>query len=211
MAVYTDFSDEEFDAFMAGYDLGAVLSVKGIAEGVENSNYLLATEAGQFILTLYEKRVEPADLPFFLGLMEHLAGARHHLPAAGARPQRQGARTGSPGGRRRSSPSCPGMWVRRPQRGALRRGRRGAGAAASRRRGLRADAAERAVGRRLAAALRAVRRARRRGARRASAPRSSDELDYLEAHWPRDLPEGDHPRRPLPRQRLLPRAASCPG
>ena len=74
MAVYTEFSDEEFAGFLAGYDLGAVLSLKGIAEGVENSNYLLATEAGQFILTLYEKRVDPADLPFFLGLMEHLAG-----------------------------------------------------------------------------------------------------------------------------------------
>ena len=73
MAVYTDFSDEEFAGFMAGYDLGAVLAVKGIAEGVENSNYLLSTETGQFILTLYEKRVDAADLPFFLGLMEHLS------------------------------------------------------------------------------------------------------------------------------------------
>jgi len=74
VAVYTEFSDEEFGAFIGGYDLGTVLSIKGIAEGVENSNYLLATEAGQFVLTLYEKRVDAADLPFFLGLMEHLAG-----------------------------------------------------------------------------------------------------------------------------------------
>ena len=74
MAVYTEFSDEEFATFIGGYDLGAVLSVKGIAEGVENSNYLLVAEAGQFILTLYEKRVDADDLPFFLGLMEHLAG-----------------------------------------------------------------------------------------------------------------------------------------
>jgi homoserine kinase type II len=73
LAVYTEFSDDEFEAFMAGYDLGPVLAVKGIAEGVENSNYLLSTERGQFILTLYEKRVDPTDLPFFLGLMEHLA------------------------------------------------------------------------------------------------------------------------------------------
>ena len=91
------------------------LSLKGIAEGVENSNYLLVTETGQFILTLYEKRVDPADLPFFLGLMEHLAARGHHLPAAGPRPRRRGARHGSPGGRRRSSPSSPGMWVRRPR------------------------------------------------------------------------------------------------
>jgi homoserine kinase type II len=73
MAVYTDVSDEELRAFMAAYDLGEVVSAKGIAEGVENSNYLLRTERGTFILTLYEKRVQPKDLPFFIGLMEHLA------------------------------------------------------------------------------------------------------------------------------------------
>ena len=80
MAVYTDFSDEELDAFIRDYDLGSVVSVKGIAEGVENSNYLLATEKGQYILTLYEKRVDPADLPFFLGLMEHLSRAGINCP-----------------------------------------------------------------------------------------------------------------------------------
>ena len=74
MAVYTEISDEELRSFVAEYDIGAVVSCKGIAEGVENSNYLLQTEQGNFILTLYEKRVDPADLPFFIGLMEHLAG-----------------------------------------------------------------------------------------------------------------------------------------
>jgi homoserine kinase type II len=73
MAVYTDVPDEELRAFIAEYDLGEVVSCKGIAEGVENSNYLLRTETGTFILTLYEKRVAPADLPFFIALMEHLA------------------------------------------------------------------------------------------------------------------------------------------
>ncbi|HTZ80571.1 MAG TPA: homoserine kinase [Stellaceae bacterium] len=73
MAVYTDVGDEELAAFIAAYDLGEVVSCKGIAEGVENSNYLLRTERGTFILTLYEKRVDPADLPFFIALMEHLA------------------------------------------------------------------------------------------------------------------------------------------
>lgn len=73
MAVYTDVSPEELEAFLATYDLGRLRAFKGIAEGVENSNYLLQTEAGSFILTLYEKRVNPADLPFFVGLMEHLA------------------------------------------------------------------------------------------------------------------------------------------
>ncbi|HEY8565525.1 MAG TPA: homoserine kinase [Beijerinckiaceae bacterium] len=74
MAVYTEVSDEELAAFVAAYEIGGVLSCKGIAEGVENSNYLLRTEGGQFILTLYEKRVREADLPFFLSLMQHLAG-----------------------------------------------------------------------------------------------------------------------------------------
>ena len=73
MAVYTDVGDEELAAFIGDYDLGEVVSCKGIAEGVENSNYLLRTERGTFILTLYEKRVDPADLPFFIALMEHLA------------------------------------------------------------------------------------------------------------------------------------------
>jgi homoserine kinase type II len=74
MAVYTEVDDDELEAFVAEYDIGSVESCKGIAEGVENSNYLLQTTRGSFILTLYEKRVSPADLPFFLDLMEHLAG-----------------------------------------------------------------------------------------------------------------------------------------
>ena len=73
MAVYTDVYDGDLTRFMAEYDLGAVLSCKGIAEGVENSNFLLRTERGSFILTLYEKRVNPRDLPFFIQLMQHLA------------------------------------------------------------------------------------------------------------------------------------------
>ena len=85
MAVYTEVSDEDLDAFVARYPLGAVLSCKGIAEGVENSNFLLVTEAGSYILTLYEKRVRRDDLPFFLNLMEHLAakGVECPLPLHG--------------------------------------------------------------------------------------------------------------------------------
>lgn len=75
MAVYTEVSDDELQAFAAAYDFGRVLGCKGIAEGVENSNYLLETTKGPLILTLYEKRVDPKDLPFFIGLMEHLAKA----------------------------------------------------------------------------------------------------------------------------------------
>lgn len=73
MAVYTEVPDEELQSFIAGYDIGSVLALKGIAEGVENSNYLLHTETGYFILTLYEKRVKKEDLPFFIALMEHLS------------------------------------------------------------------------------------------------------------------------------------------
>ncbi|GGC91019.1 homoserine kinase [Chelatococcus reniformis] len=73
MAVYTEVSDEELAAFVRSYAIGRVLAVKGIAEGVENSNFLLHTDSGFFLLTLYEKRVAEADLPFFLGLMEHVA------------------------------------------------------------------------------------------------------------------------------------------
>ena len=73
MAVYTEINDDELSGFVSSYGLGALLSYKGIAEGVENSNYLVHTTSGTYILTLYEKRVDPADLPFFLGLMEHLS------------------------------------------------------------------------------------------------------------------------------------------
>ena len=75
MAVYTEVADDALAAFVASYGLGRVHSCKGIAEGVENTNYLVGTDKGPFILTLYEKRVNPAELPFFLGLMEHLAAA----------------------------------------------------------------------------------------------------------------------------------------
>ncbi len=73
MAVYTEVSDEALRAFLADYAIGGLLAFRGIAEGVENSNYALRTEQGDFVLTLYEKRVDPTELPYFLGLMEHLA------------------------------------------------------------------------------------------------------------------------------------------
>ena len=63
MAVYTEVSDEALSDFIALYDIGEVVSFKGIAEGVENSNFLLRTDRSQFILTLYEKRVRAEDLP----------------------------------------------------------------------------------------------------------------------------------------------------
>jgi homoserine kinase type II len=80
MAVYTDITDEELSGLLGEFDLGAPLSLKGVAEGVENSNFLLETEAGRYFLTVYEKRVREDDLPFFLGLMHWLA--EHGYPSA---------------------------------------------------------------------------------------------------------------------------------
>ncbi|NOT40654.1 MAG: homoserine kinase, partial [Alphaproteobacteria bacterium] len=80
MAVYTDVSDAELAPFLEAFELGRALTFKGIAEGVENSNFFLRTERGSFILTLYEKRVREEDLPFFLGLLEHLSAKGMQCP-----------------------------------------------------------------------------------------------------------------------------------
>ncbi|WP_343560258.1 homoserine kinase [Kiloniella sp. b19] len=73
MAVYTEVPDSEVQEFLTHYNIGEVTALKGIAEGVENTNFFLSTTEGQYILTLYEKRVNADDLPFFLGLMDHLS------------------------------------------------------------------------------------------------------------------------------------------
>ncbi|KQN40310.1 homoserine kinase [Sphingomonas sp. Leaf407] len=82
MAVYTQVSAEALGRFLAGYDHGELVSAKGIAEGVENSNYLVDTTTGRFILTLYEKRVDLADLPFFFAMTDALADAGNPVPRA---------------------------------------------------------------------------------------------------------------------------------
>jgi homoserine kinase type II len=113
MAVYTEVTDDALAGFLAGYDIGPVTAFKGIAEGVENSNFLLATRDQRFILTLYEKRVDEAELPFFIGLMEHLSRAGVTCP----QPVR--ARNGSALGRLAGRPAAmvtflDGLWIRRP-------------------------------------------------------------------------------------------------
>jgi homoserine kinase type II len=113
MAVYTDVGVEELAAFLGPYDLGELLAYKGIAEGVENSNFLLHTSRGYYILTLYEKRVAASDLPFFLGLMEHLAARGLTCP------QPVKNRAGETLGRLAGRPAAivtflDGMWIRRP-------------------------------------------------------------------------------------------------
>jgi homoserine kinase type II len=113
MAVYTDVSESELEAFLAGYSVGQLLSYKGIAEGSENSNFLLHTSSGAYILTLYEKRVDKSDLPFFLGLMEHLARKGIFCPLPVHR--RDGSVTGTLAGRTAALITfLEGMWMRRP-------------------------------------------------------------------------------------------------
>jgi homoserine kinase type II len=113
MAVYTDVAAEELAEFLAGYGLGELLSYKGIAEGVENSNYLVHTARGYFILTLYEKRVALGDLPFFIGLMEHLA--RRGITCPQPVKNRAGEALGMLAGRPAALVTfLEGMWIRRP-------------------------------------------------------------------------------------------------
>jgi homoserine kinase type II len=188
MAVYTEVSDEELERFVADYDIGEVLSCKGIAEGVENSNYLLHTEKGQYILTLYERRVAPADLPYFLNLMEHLAA--NGIPCPTPLHAKDGKSLRSLCGRPAAIITfLAGMWPRRVQPfhcaalgGALAEFHlAGSTFAPSRRNNLSVDAwrplfqscADRAD--RVMPGLSSV---------------LSAELDYLEAHWPRGLPSG---------------------
>ncbi|EJT03401.1 homoserine kinase [Rhizobium sp. CCGE 510] len=114
MAVYTDIAEDDLKWFLTEYEAGTLLSYKGIAEGVENSNFLLHTSKDPLILTLYEKRVEKTDLPFFLGLMQHLAarGLSCPLPL----PRSDGALLGSLSGRPAALISfLEGMWLRKPE------------------------------------------------------------------------------------------------
>jgi homoserine kinase type II len=113
MAVYTEVSDQEIADFLSGYALGSVVACKGIAEGVENTNYLLGTTSGTYILTLYEKRVKPADLPFFLSLMEHLAA--RGVPCPVPIRARDGRALCTLAGRHAVIVSfLPGLWPRQP-------------------------------------------------------------------------------------------------
>ncbi len=188
MAVYTEVSDQELEDFLAGYDIGAPLSCKGIAEGVENSNFMLGTERGTYFLTLYEKRVDPADLPFFLGLMEHLAA--RGIPCPTPIHAKNGKALGQLAGRPAAIITfLPGMWHKRPT-------------------AIHCAALGQATARMHQAAgdftLRRPNALSVKGWRpllEASAPRAHEvmagltdelqvELDFLEANWPTALPQG---------------------
>jgi homoserine kinase type II len=188
MAVYTDVSAEDLGRFLAGYDLGELLSYKGIAEGVENSNFLVHTGTGHYILTLYEKRVAAGDVPFFLALMEHLASRGITCP------QPVKARNGNALGTLCGRPAAvvtflDGMWMRRPDAGhcaavgeALARmhlasadfsGKRRNALSVANWRPLFEQAADRAD--KVQQGMRAM---------------IETELGHLEEAWPRDLPQG---------------------
>ncbi|MCZ7860139.1 homoserine kinase [Agrobacterium salinitolerans] len=188
MAVYTDITEDDLRNFLTQYDVGSLTSYKGIAEGVENSNFLLHTTKDPLILTLYEKRVEKSDLPFFLGLMQHLAakGLSCPLPL----PRKDGELLGELSGRPAALISfLEGMWLRKPEAKHCRE-----------------------VGKALAAMHLAsegfeIKRpnalsvegwkvlwdkseARADEVEKGLKDEIRPEIDYLAAHWPKDLPAG---------------------
>jgi homoserine kinase type II len=188
MAVYTDVTEAELGAFLKNYPIGELLSYKGIAEGVENSNYLLHTGSGSFILTLYEKRVERADLPFFLGLMQHLAAKGIDCPVPVH--QNGGDMIGELAGRPAALVTfLEGMWMRRP----TVRHCRQVGEALAR---LHLAGGDFRITRRNALGVHGWRplwdlsRARANEVESGLAAEVETDLDRLEAGWPSDLPAG---------------------
>lgn len=188
MAVYTEVSDEDLARFIRPYNLGNLLSCKGIAEGVENTNYLVHTTGGAFILTIYEKRVDPKDLPFFLGLMEHLSarGVTCPLPVRDA----EGRVLNELAGRHAALVTfLEGMWPRRPKvEHCLEVGK------AMARMHIGGEGFE--IHRANALGLQGWRPLFDKFAPRAGEilpelnPLIADELAYLEASWPGELPQG---------------------
>jgi homoserine kinase type II len=188
MAVYTEVTDDELDAFVADYDIGKVVSFKGIAEGVENSNYLVQTDRDNFILTLYEKRVDPNDLPFFLGLMDHLAKSGMSSPTPIH--DRKGKALRSLAGRPAAMVSfLNGVWPRRPRAVHCA----GVGKAMAQLHIAGADFQMRRPNNLSVKGWRPIYDACAGHADKV-APGLGDEieaeLDYVEANWPTDLPEG---------------------
>ena len=188
MAVYTDITDEELATLLADFDIGAPLSLKGVAEGVENSNFLLETEAGRFILTIYEKRVRADDLPYFLDLLTWLAG--RGFPGAAPVADRQGRTLKVVRGKPVAIVTfLPGLSVRRPNAAHCREA--GAGLAwlhlAADGFGLaRQNSLGHAAWRPFFAPLAAAAEALKPGL----AATIRADLDALDTAWPTDLPAG---------------------
>ena len=188
MAVYTDVAAEDLTQFLAGYQLGELLSYKGIAEGVENSNFLVHTRTGHYILTLYEKRVAAGDVPFFLGLMEHLAARGLTCPQPVK--NRNGETLGKLCGRPAAIVTfLDGMWIRRPDS----RHCAAVGEALAK---LHLAGADFPRKRKNALSVEGWRPLYEQAAARADSVQHglgetiASELSHLEQAWPRDLPQG---------------------
>ena len=188
MAVYTDVAAEDLAPFLAGYDIGELLAYKGIAEGVENSNFLVHTSRGYFILTLYERRVAERDLPFFLALMEHLASRGITCPQPVK--NRAGQTLGKLAGRPAAMVTfLDGLWIRRPSAAHCA----ALGEALAR---LHLAGADFAMRRDNALSVAGWRQLYAACGGRANAVQPdlttvlAAELDVLEREWPRGLPQG---------------------
>ena len=188
MAVYTEVSDDDLARFVAGYGLGRLHAYKGIAEGVENTNYLVTTDKGPFILTLYEKRTKAEDLPFFLGLMDHLGSAGINCP----KPVHDsaGRALGEIAGRPAALVTfLDGVWLRKPKAEHCAQ----VGAALAR---MHLAAASFRMSRANALGLAGWRPLLERFRARADeiagglGATIAGELDHLEARWPAGLPAG---------------------
>lgn len=188
MAVYTDVSADDLAQFLAGYELGELKSYKGIAEGVENSNFLVHTGTGHYILTLYEKRVAAGDVPFFLALMEHLhaRGITCPQPVKNRSGQTLGTLCGRPAA---VVTFLDGMWMRRPDA----RHCAAVGEALAR---MHLAGADFTAKRRNALSVAGWRQLYEQAASRADSVQQGlratieDELKRLEQAWPGDLPQG---------------------
>jgi homoserine kinase type II len=188
MAVYTDVTADDLTEFLKAYEIGELRSYKGIAEGVENSNFLLHTSAGSFILTLYEKRVAEKDLPFFLALMEHLAARGITCPQPVK--NKKGGMLGKIAGRPAALVTfLDGLWIRRPNAGHCA----AVGEALA---GLHLAGKDFAMKRPNALSLASWRPLYEHAGVRGDSIRPGlcndivKELDVLEKSWPRGLPEG---------------------
>lgn len=188
MAVYTDITDEELATLLADFDLGAPLSLKGVAEGVENSNFLLETEAGRYFLTVYERRVREEDLPFFLELMAWLAD--HGFPSATPIADREGRLLKRVRGKPCAIVSfLSGLSVRRPTAAHCREAGEGLAQlhlAARGFKGSRSNDLGQAAWAPMFSKLRDDAEALKPGLSKTI----SFDLEQLAAHWPRDLPTG---------------------
>ena len=188
MAVYTDVTADDLTDFLSRYQIGELRSYKGIAEGVENSNFLLHTSDGNFILTLYEKRVAANDLPFFLGLMEHLAARGITCPQPVK--NRQGGVLGKLAGRPAAIVTfLDGLWIRRPHPGHCA----AVGEALARLHLAGKDFPNKRANALSIESWRALyEQAKERGdsVRPGLCAEIAKELDALDKSWPRDLPDG---------------------